>query len=112
MSEDAVHKLVRKAYADPQLTKRLEDALAREDDAVSSFLAVAAEQGCAFTADEFVKVMESDGADERPRQLAESELNVVTGGGRTFATNAVRLFKTFRAGPSAKQIGPGTGDFA
>lgn len=98
MSREAVHDLLAKAEADPVVTKRLEDALADEDDAVASFLAVAAEQGCEFTADEFVEVMEAVLGEDRPRELAEPELSAATGGAAGLPVNAYSKLSLSRLG--------------
>ena len=99
MSHDAVHELLRKAEEDPELTKRLEDALARENDPAASFLATASAEGCEFTADEFVEVMEGVLAAGQPRELAETALSATIGGGRGVASSALQHFKTFDSSP-------------
>ena len=98
MSHDAVRELLRKAEEDPELTKRLEDALARENDPAASFLAAASAEGCEFTADEFVEVMEGVLAAGQPQELADAELSATVGGGRGVATNALQYFRIFRSG--------------
>lgn len=111
MSKEAVHALMKKAESDAQLRDALEAALQDEGTAVRAFLETAAKHGCEFTAQEFVEVLEQQGAAQGDTggELDDQQLDAVAGGAYfsslRFPKTTFNLFRSYSAGPTAGSLG-------
>jgi predicted ribosomally synthesized peptide with nif11-like leader len=114
MGNQKVMEFLALADDDADLRNRLDAALDDEDTGVASFLAVAAEEGYEFTADDFLAAMEEQGEGTESGELGDEALEGVAGGlsfgglrMRGIARRAFQRFRGFRSGLGIRGFGGG-----